>query len=165
MSKKTDVPLLTALAAFHISLGLGLHPDATSGQSTEKLFDEATMLLNEAERHDQTNIALLLRKGLLLLAQRKLGLAEYQLKMVTSKEPDSIAAHVALVSHSSYPPVPLMMWGCAGSGCIPCWRMEDVAWRVPDGVAPAAQLSRDGADGHWTLHAAAGQGERGGGGV
>lgn len=109
VSKKTDVPLLTALAAFHVAQGLRLLPGASRGLSADKLFDEAAVLLNEAERHEQTNIPLLLRKGLLLLAQRKLSLAEYQLRIVATQEPGNVAAHVALV-----PFIPLLLGAYGG---------------------------------------------------
>ena len=105
--RKADVPLLTCLAAFHIALGLDIYPKSNNNSNDildkEKIFEEATMLLNEAERHSQNDLGLLLRKGLLLLAQRKLPQAEYTLRMVISQQEkgpselqDNVAAHVAL---------------------------------------------------------------------
>lgn len=87
-----EVSLLTALAAFNIALGLGLH----SGGDEASLFEEATVLLNQAEQHGQAEVNLLLRKGLLLLAQGRATNAEYLLKMALSREPDNVAAHVAV---------------------------------------------------------------------
>jgi RNA polymerase-associated protein CTR9 len=73
-------------------LVLGIHP---SDSPEAKLYEEATTLLNEAERYGQGETGVLLRKGLLLLAQKNLKMAEYPLKTVLSREPDNVAAIVA----------------------------------------------------------------------
>ena len=85
------VLLLTALAAHNIKLAL--YGDAKRAD----LYDEATILLNEAEKHSQSDTSLLLRKALLLLAQGKAGQAEYPLKGLASRDPDNVAAHIVLV--------------------------------------------------------------------
>lgn len=107
-----EVPLLTTLAAFNIAVGLGIIPFATSqrDENTDPAavnihFEQATMLLNEAEKHNHLEISLLLRKGVLLLAQRKISQAEYQLKIVTSREPENVAGHLALVCPDRWPAV------------------------------------------------------------
>jgi RNA polymerase-associated protein CTR9 len=92
--RKSEVTLHTALAAFHIALGLHLLP---TDRPEATLFEEATVNLNDAERNGASEVCLLLRKGLLLLAQRKLTQAEYTLKTVLNREPENVAAHVALV--------------------------------------------------------------------
>lgn len=95
--RKADVPLLTALAAFYIALGLSSTATSTlAPDGGNEHFEEATRLLNEAERRDQGDMRLLLRKGLLLLAQRRLGAAEYQLRMVLGRDPENVIAQVAL---------------------------------------------------------------------
>lgn len=99
-----EISLLTTLAAFNVAVGLKILPFAGKQEGTDtdpaavnSHFEEATMLLNEAEKHNHLDISLLLRKGVLLLAQNKISQAEYQLKIVTAREPDNVAGHLALV--------------------------------------------------------------------
>lgn len=94
---KAEVPLLTALAAYNIAVALRVIRDAElEAETPERLFEEATVLLNDAERYDQTDLRVLLRKGLLLLAQGKSSQAEYLLKSLVARFPDNVAAHLAL---------------------------------------------------------------------
>ena len=112
-----DVPLLTTLAAFNVALALGVvteeedekkgsreeegkkgsREDGKKERREEEYFAEAAMQLNDAERTSTSDFGLLLRKGLLLMAQRKFPQADYQLRAIVSREPDSVAVHVALV--------------------------------------------------------------------
>lgn len=116
-------------------------------------FEQATSLLNDAERYSQTDMSLLLRKGLLLLAQRKIPQAEYQLKIAVSREPDNVAAHVALVGYKGL----ALIRTFVGLWSISSWGMEEFTLRVSNRLEKASIQFGKCTSSYWSLSLTTGE--------
>lgn len=84
--KESAIRLITSLAALRIRQG--------------KLEDSAA-LLNKAESLDSSNINILVRKGLYMLADGMVAQAEYQARVVIAREPENVEAKCLLLATSA----------------------------------------------------------------
>lgn len=82
------VGLASCLAAYYILHGL------STGDT--RYFDDANKYLNDAERKDQTNQLVVLRKGMLLLAKGSYPAAEYQFNMLKQIDSQWIPGRLAM---------------------------------------------------------------------